>query len=216
MGMALPTDGQSLPTRWAVVAADPRVVNSLTAECRCHRYPCCAGLCTEDGLRIAHRQYARRLQAVARRVVVDPHLAEEAVQEAFTRAWRACATFDPAEGPLYPWLVTITRNVAIDLVKARTRRPPLAGSPTNVDAQTPVGTHEELLLLRDELRMALGSLRSEHRHAVVETILRDRAHTDVAQELGIPAGTVRSRAHYALRRLRVALETSRAAEGFPA
>jgi DNA-directed RNA polymerase specialized sigma24 family protein len=53
----------------------------------------------------------------------DPDLAEEAVQEAFLRAWQSCATFDPAGGPLLNWLLTITRNVAIDLARARGRRP---------------------------------------------------------------------------------------------
>src|SRR4051794_30577846 len=82
----------------------------------------CARLCTDDGLRAAYAEHRSRLLRRARGIVVDPHLAEEAVQEAFTRAWRACATFDPTVGPLVNWLLAITANIAVDLVKARRRR----------------------------------------------------------------------------------------------
>src|SRR3954447_22501613 len=90
-----------------------------------------AGLDTDEGLRQADRAYRRRMLGLARRIVVDPHLAEEVVQEAFLRAWRASSTFDPEAGPMLPWLLTITRNAAIDAVKARTRRPPLAARPAD-------------------------------------------------------------------------------------
>ena len=65
---------------------------------------------------------------------------------------------------------------------------------------------EELLLLRDELVDALADLGPTHRSVIVETLLRDRPHAEVAAELGIPSGTVRSRVHYALRSLRKRLE----------
>ena len=86
----------------------------------------CAGLCTEHGMAAAYAAYHARLLARARRIVADPDLAEDVVQEAFLRAWRACATFDPAGGPLVNWLLAITANAAIDMVKARLRRPPVA------------------------------------------------------------------------------------------
>ena len=82
----------------------------------------CAGLCTEQGLAAAHAAYHSRLLARARRIVVDPDLAEDVVQEAFLRAWRACGSFDPAGGPMVNWLLVITARTAIDMVKARVRR----------------------------------------------------------------------------------------------
>ena len=171
----------------------------------------CAGLCTEQGMAAAHAAYHTRLLARARRVVVDPDLAEDVVQEAFLRAWRACASFDPEGGPLVNWLLVITGNTAIDMVKARVRRPPLTSVPA--DENAPAGGLSDIdrLILRSELRDALGSIGARHRDAVIETVLRDRPYADVAAELGVAPGTLRTRVHYGLRRLRCALETADAA-----
>src|SRR6516164_3373541 len=171
----------------------------------------CAGLCTERGMAAAHAAYHGRLLARARRVVVDPDLAEDVVQEAFLRAWRSCSSFDPAGGPLVNWLLVITGNTAIDMVKARVRRPPLASGPASDNAPAAGIDDIELLALRSQLRQALRSIGAHHRDAVVETVLRGRPHADVAAELGISPGTLRTRVHYGLRRLRRVLETDGAA-----
>jgi len=171
----------------------------------------CAGLCTEQGMAAAHAAYHTRLLARARRIVVDPDLAEDVVQEAFLRAWRACASFDPEGGPLVNWLLVITANTAIDMVKARVRRPPLASGQAGENVPADGLDDIDRLILRSELRHALSSIGDRHRNAVVETILRDRPYADVAGELGVAPGTLRTRVHYGLRRLRCALETADAA-----
>jgi len=155
----------------------------------------------------AHAAYHARMLARARRVVVDPDLAEDVVQEAFLRAWRSCSSFDPAGGPLVNWLLVITGNTAIDMVKARVRRPPLASGPAGEDAPASGADGIDLLILRSQLRDALRSIGAHHRDAVVETVLRDRPHAEVAAEFGISPGTLRTRVHYGLRRLRRLLET---------
>jgi RNA polymerase sigma-70 factor (ECF subfamily) len=170
-----------------------------------------AQLCTEQGMAAAHAAYHARLLARARRIVVDPGLAEDVVQEAFLRAWRACGSFDPEAGPLVNWLLVITANTAIDMVKARVRRPPVASGPADENVPADGLSDIDRLILRSELLEALSSIGAQHRDAVVETVLRDRPYADVAAELGIPAGTVRTRVHYGLRRLRCVLETVDAA-----
>ena len=166
----------------------------------------CAHLCTEQGMAAAHAAYHTRMLARARRIVVDPDLAEDAVQEAFLRAWRACSSFSPGGGPLVNWLLVITANSAIDMVKARTRRPPLAPASSAENAPAAGIDDIDLLILRSQLRHALSGIEAHHRAAVVETVLRDRPHADVAAELGIAPGTLRTRVHYGLRRLRCVLE----------
>jgi RNA polymerase sigma-70 factor (ECF subfamily) len=152
----------------------------------------------------AYAAYHRRLLARARRIVVDPGLAEEAVQEAFTRAWRACGSFDPSGGPMVHWLLTITANIAKDLVKARLRRPPLAPATAESPAISGLGEIDGVVL-RAQLRTALSRISEPHRTAVIETILRDRPYADVASEYGIKTATLRTRVHYALHRLRTDL-----------
>ena len=171
----------------------------------------CAQLCTEHGMAAAHAAYHARLLARARRIVVDPDLAEDVVQEAFLRAWRACSSFDPAGGPLVNWLLVITANTAIDMVKARLRRPPLASGPASDNAPAAGINDIDLMILRSQLQQALSSIGALHRDAVVETVLRDRPFADRAAELGITPGTLRTRVHYGLRRLRCLLETTDAA-----
>ena len=156
----------------------------------------------------AHAAYHARLLARARRIVVDPDLAEDVVQEAFLRAWRACGSFDPEAGPMVNWLLVITANTAIDMVKARVRRPPVASGPADENVPADGPSDIDRLILRSELLDALSSIGARHRDAVVETVLRDRPYADVAAELGVPAGTVRTRVHYGLRRLRCVLQTA--------
>src|SRR3954465_8175068 len=89
----------------------------------------CAGLCTNEGMTAAYDAYRHRLLGRARRIVVDPQLAEDVVQETYLRAWRACAHFDPAGGPLLHWLLVITHHTAVDLLKARSRSGPVVATP---------------------------------------------------------------------------------------
>jgi RNA polymerase sigma factor, sigma-70 family len=178
--------------------------------------PCpgpCAGLCTEAGFAAAYREHRPRLLARARAVVGDPELAEDAVQDAFMRAWAACGSFDPASGPpLVSWLITITRNVVIDQARARAARPrpvrqPEEGVAEPVDRRAPM----DGVVLRTVLVDALATISDEHRSIVLKTIIRDRSYADVAAELGVPVGTVKSRVFYALRGMRGALDPRAAA-----
>jgi RNA polymerase sigma-70 factor, ECF subfamily len=200
------------PARRATVAGMSRVVEELTGPSRAEAVcivqadgPCpgpCAGLCTEQGLREAYERHADRLARRARAVLGDREQAEEAVQEAFVRAWRACATYDPAHGPLVSWLLVITRNVAVDMVRARARRPRSAGFAPEPDLLRSSDDAVERLHLRDVLGTALTRISRQHREAIVETVVKDRPYAEVAAELHIPAGTVRSRVHYGMRQLR--------------
>lgn len=137
----------------------------------------------------------------------DPETAEDAVQEAFLRAWSACGTFDPAAGPtLLAWLSTITRNVVVDVVRARAARPQLARTEPASTGEPAGASPTDTALQRMVLLRALAAVSAEHRGVVLRTVLHDRSYRDVAAELELPVGTVRSRAFYALRGLRRSLD----------
>jgi RNA polymerase sigma-70 factor (ECF subfamily) len=161
----------------------------------------------EDGIRAAYREYGGSLFRHAAQSLHDRGLAEEAVQETFLRAWRHADRYDAAMGSLRTWLFAILRNVVIDLARARAIRPSLATEPERLERDAATTTDDtEVLLTASVLADGLGRLSEEHRRAIVETHLRSRPYADVATELGVPVGTLRSRVFYGLRALRLTLE----------
>lgn len=163
-----------------------------------------AALADEDGIRTAYAAHGSELYRFAARSLGDPGLAEEAVQETFVRAWRASDRFDPEVGSLRTWLFAIIRNVVIDLHRARASRPGLGeGSERSV----PVTDGEfDRALLSWQVEEALRRLRDDQRVVLVEVHYKGRAYADVARDLGVPVGTVKSRVYYALQAFRLALE----------
>jgi RNA polymerase sigma-70 factor (ECF subfamily) len=159
-------------------------------------------LTREAGVRDAYAAHAGELYGFALRSLEDPGLAEEAVQDTFLRAWRAGERFDPELGSLRTWLFAILRNVIIDLGRARASRPAVTG------AELPDVGHEpfEEILVTWQVEEALRRIGEQHRRVLVETYLRGRPYGEVATELGVPEGTIKSRVYYGLRALRNALE----------
>ena len=157
----------------------------------------------EDGLRAAYRAYGAELFGFACRSLGDHGLAEEAVQETFFRAWRAADRFDPSIAPLRTWLYSIMRNVVIDLTRARAVRPSVAAGAPAKEASPDAF---DAALVSWQVEEGLRRLGEDHRRILIETYYRARPYAEVAAELGIPEGTVKSRVYYALRALRLALE----------
>ena len=159
-------------------------------------------LTRERGVREAYAAHSGELYGFAVRSLNDSGLAEEAVQETFVRAWRAGDRYDPELGSLRTWLFAILRNVVIDLGRARAARP----VPSDVEPVERGHEPFEELLVSWQVEEALRRIGEAHRHALVETYLRGRTYAEVATELGVPEGTIKSRVYYGLRALRNALE----------
>jgi RNA polymerase sigma-70 factor (ECF subfamily) len=155
----------------------------------------------ERDVREAYAAHAGELYGFAVRSLSDQGLAEEAVQETFLRAWRAGDRFDPQIGSLRTWLFAILRNVVIDLGRARSARPGVAEG----GIEPAVDPLEEALLSW-QVEEAMRQIGDQHRHVLVETFYKGRPYAEVAEELGVPEGTVKSRVYYGLRALRVVLE----------
>lgn len=158
-------------------------------------------LTRERDVREAYTAHAGELYGFAVRSLGDSGLAEEAVQETFVRAWRAGERFDPEVGSLRTWLFAILRNVVIDLSRARSVRPRVAAEGIEPSAE-PI----EEALHSWQVEEALRRIGEGHRRVLIETYYLGRPYAEVAADLGVPEGTVKSRVYYGLRALRVALE----------
>lgn len=137
--------------------------------------------------------------------------AEDIVQEVLLRAWRNPEVVDGREQLIRPWLFTVTRHVAIDMWRARSRHEEvIEDEPT--DRADPA-EHIEQTVTALDVRAAIAKLTPKHRQIVVEMYYYGRAVDEIAESLGIPAGTVKSRAYYALRHLNRSLSAPYAGAG---
>lgn len=165
---------------------------------------------------LMHREASFRVAYV---LLGSPAEAEDAAQEAFVRAYLALDRFRTGE-PFRPWLLRIVANEARNRRRGRGRREGLVERVAAVfgrsDAAAPPA--EELVLAGErhaELRWALRSLREDERLVVVSRYLLELSEAETAAALGIPPGTVKSRLHRGLRRLRDRLGDERAVEAAP-
>jgi RNA polymerase sigma-70 factor (ECF subfamily) len=134
----------------------------------------------------------------------DRARAEDVAQETLLRAWRNAAVLTESRGSVRSWLFTVARNIVID--EWRTRRSQREFATAEPPDLTPTDDRTDELLLSWVVAEALTALSAEHRAVLVECYYRGRPVAEVANLLGIPPGTVKSRTHYALRALRLALE----------
>lgn len=155
-------------------------------------------------LRALVDEHGRALLGYATRLTGDRGLAEDVVQETLLRAWRHAGALDPARGPLRPWLFTVARNVVVDVMRARRVRPWEVGD--SALALVPAADDVERAVETWAVEEALAGLSQEHRSVLIETYYRGSSVAEAADRLGIPPGTVKSRAFYALRELRLRLQ----------
>jgi RNA polymerase sigma factor (sigma-70 family) len=169
-----------------------------------------AGLAAGDGDAASAfvRRFQRRVFGLAKTIVVDDRTAEDVAQEAFVRAWKHAGAYDPRRGSVVGWLLTITRNLAIDAIRVRR---PVAFDPVDLlGLDRPSGDRDlaELAELSDDtarLRLALAKLPEEQRRAIVLAGLLGYTAREVGEIEDIPLGTAKSRIRTALIRLRAVL-----------
>jgi len=165
----------------------------------------------EQALREVMNTYGGIVYALAKRVVADPTMAEEVAQDAFLALWRRPGAYDAERGSLQAFLLGVTRNKAIDLVrheeslrKAKdaliTEAEAASGTPSTPELAAGMGE-------REELKTALSSISKVQREAVVLAYFGGRTYREVARELDIPEGTAKTRLRDGLSKLRQVLSS---------
>lgn len=153
-------------------------------------------------------RYSGRLFSLGLKLLGDTGLAEELVQETFVRLWRTGATFDPARGSASAFIFVIARRLAVDLWRrpsSRTALPP-AADVTDEARLSEVEDPVDAFVLGVVVRDALDSLSPSHREVLELAYRSDLTQRQIAERLEVPLGTVKTRAYYALRALKLALE----------
>lgn len=156
------------------------------------------------------QRFQGRVFGLALAITRDPVVAEDIAQEAFLRAWRAASTYDPRRASVMTWLLTITRNAAIDSLRARRSTP--------VDPVILENMLREVMVTRDSAETALlkvecdrairhlGVLPAAQARAVTLAVIGGCTAAQVSAHEDIPLGTAKTRIRAGLRRLRMAME----------
>lgn len=156
------------------------------------------------------RRFQRRVYGLAVTILGDVGAAEDIAQEAFVRAWRHAATYDPRRGLVSTWLLTITRNLALDrarlkgalLVDPELLASQLQQQQRDNDLENHAGRIED----RDRVRELLAQLPPEQRRALVLATYLGRTAREIGELERIPLGTAKTRIRDAMLKLRGALE----------
>lgn len=159
----------------------------------------------QAGLADLYDRHGRLVYSLALRIVRDQGDAEDVTQEVFAQAWHQAGRFQAARGTVAAWLVTLTRTRAIDLWRRRRVRPQLWGEASPPD-QSDQGPLQDLRLVSDEqassVRQALHRLPTLQRTAIELAFFDGLTHTEIASELELPLGTVKTRVRQGLLKLR--------------
>jgi RNA polymerase sigma-70 factor, ECF subfamily len=181
---------------------------------------------SQDALAALYDRHVDAVFAASIRLTSDRQVAEEVVQETFLALWNRAELFDPGIGSLAAWLHTIARNRTVDRLRAAGRRPNLVplsatgGADDTAALERIVGTGTVLggadlgsgpegelaaAELRDVIRGALADLPEPERMALVLAYSAELTQSEIAERLGWPLGTVKTRTRRALLRLREVL-----------
>ena len=164
-----------------------------------------------EAMRELYRGFERPLYSLGRRWLQDPNLAEELVQEVAIRIWKRAKSFDPEKGAASSWIFGVARNVASDLATARQKAPvPVEDAHAITEAW-----NEESAWTAWQVSRAVKELPVDQQKVVELAYVLQMTQVEIAETLGVPLGTVKTRLYSALRKLKISLDELNAAEARP-
>ncbi|MBD1222543.1 RNA polymerase sigma factor [Virgibacillus halodenitrificans] len=162
----------------------------------------------EEALELLYDRYEKLLFSFCYRMTNNSFLAEEIVQDVFTKLWTKQRNFDETKGKFSSWLLTVTRNAALDKLRKKSvktyeldERDALHEDPSSVETQ--VEWKEE----NEQLQTAMKTLSEEQRGIIELFYFKGMSQTSIAETCGIPLGTVKGRVRLALKHLRTELSS---------
>ena len=157
------------------------------------------------------RRFQARVYGLVLTIVRDEGTAEDVAQETFVRAWRHAGTYDPRRGRVATWLLTIARNLAIDVIRGKKAEPldPELVAATLQRASAAGGPADQAAPPdeRERVRAAIAELPDEQRRALFLAAYLGRTAQEIGELEGIPLGTAKTRIRTAVLKLRDSLET---------
>lgn len=151
--------------------------------------------------------FGPRIKSMMMKLGAGEALAEDLVQETFLTVWRKAALYSNQRGAASTWIFTIARNLRIDQLRRQSNKPYEDLETVTLVSDSPSGSvlveqHQVI----DRVTKALATLSPEQRDVVRMSYINDMPHAQIAEQLGIPLGTVKSRLRLAYERLRPMLE----------
>ncbi len=158
----------------------------------------------DSALALLYERYGRIVYSLTLRVLQNPALAEEATQDTFIKVWRKSTRWDPAKGRLSSWLLTVARYTAIDRLRSEQRQSP---DTADIDAVPPIAGEGGIpdaaeLLDSRQLQRLLGQLPVEQAEVIQLAFFQGLTHSELAERLGLPLGTVKTRVRLGLKKLK--------------
>ncbi len=175
----------------------------LTAEEQCRLLLAIATDRDRQAYALLFKYFAPRLKTFLMRSGMLANIAEELTQETLLTVWHKASFFDPSRAGVSTWIFTIARNIRIDYQRRDRRPKPVETDPSEETDAAP--SSEQLMMAQERdmrVRQALRSLSEEQVTIIQLSFFHEKPHSEIARDLGIPLGTVKSRVRLAMNRLR--------------
>ena len=165
----------------------------------------------KDALEAFYDRYSRPVFSLARYMLRDQSLAEEATQDIFLNLWLKAASYNPDRGAPKSWFMSVAHHRIVDIIKSRNRRLQTSNSAPHelLDLNPASGDNTEEAahrnIARDEILEALGQLPEEQRRVLVMAYFEGYSQSEIASRLGEPLGTVKTRSRLGIQKLRAVM-----------
>lgn len=166
-----------------------------------------------EALATLYDRYCGLLMGMAHRILGDDATSEDLVQDVFMEVWRRAHAFDPARGSVRTWLLVRLRSRALDRLRSARHRREITVDEVAPTQVMPVGEDPELAPDRALVVEAIAELPAEQRLVIELSYFHGLSSSEIAEHMGSPLGTVKSRTAAALSKLRMAMGSQHASEG---